>query len=159
VTTRAALLARTARRRNYRVAAGLDGEPPTHFRDRSMFDGARLTTMVRWLNRGYAFAPHGVDDDLGGHDVGDLDEDVEFDPIAAPVRHHRGPVFVPSLHTIWSRLRDAEPEAPREPVPPAEVKRLRLQASSWNRSDKAAIREQREREQREDHPGLTTAWS
>ena len=130
---------RLARRRTYRVSPGLDGEPPTHFRDRSMFDGARLTTLVRWLQRGYAFAPYTVDDDLGGHDVGDPDEDPEFDPIATPAHAQRGPVFVSSLHTVWSRLREAEDEPKHERASAAELKSMRLQAEQWNRSDATAI--------------------
>lgn len=130
---------RPARRRNYRVSPRLDGEPPTHFRDRSMFDGARLTTMVRWLQRGYTFAPHVTDGDLGGHDVGDIDEDVEFDPIAAPARTHRGPVFVSSLHTVWSRLREVEDEPKHERASAAELQQLRLQAERWHRSDAVAL--------------------
>ena len=130
---------RLARRRNYQVASGLDGEPPTHFRDRSMFDGARLTTMVCWLQRGYTFAPYAVDDDLGGHDVGDVDEDPEFDPIAAPARWRRGTVFTTPLHAVWSRFREAADEPRREPVSTTELDRLRLQAKQWNRSDAVAI--------------------
>ena len=122
-------------RRNYRVSAGLPGEPPTHFRDRSMVEGTSLSTMVRWLRRGYAFAPYDGGYDLGGHDVGDVDEDPEFDPICAPAQHRRGPIFVSSLHTIYSRLRDPEPEPKRAPTSEAELKRLRFQASKWNRKD------------------------